>query len=166
METSGCNCVISIDSSYNCTKSDNKIIKNCFNNFMRTFQKLNVFEICSKYCPLECDSSSFQVYINTERLPTTGNISITTNINSFSNKYLNFYKTYEDLQKRFFRIIIYYSDLKYIYIKQEPKTLIADLVSNIGGTFGLFLGISFLSLIEFVEIIIETLSVITNFRNN
>ena len=42
-------------------------------------------------------------------------------------------------------------------MKQEPKILLTDLVSNIGGTLGLFLGISFLSFIELFELIIEIL---------
>ena len=40
-------------------------------------------------------------------------------------------------------------------ISQQPITSLTDLISNTGGILGLFLGMSFLSLIEFVEAIIE-----------
>jgi len=43
---------------------------------------------------------------------------------------------------------------------KDAKIEIVDLVSGIGGLLGLFLGMSFLSLAEIIEIIIET-SVIT-----
>ncbi len=50
---------------------------------------------------------------------------------------------------------IYYESLKYISIRQIPKTKPFDLISNIGGIFGLFIGVSFVSLFEISELIIE-----------
>jgi len=38
------------------------------------------------------------------------------------------------------------------------KTEFFDLVSNIGGTFGLFLGLSFFTFVEIIEIIFELLN--------
>ncbi len=35
-------------------------------------------------------------------------------------------------------------------VKQEIKTLFADLVASVGGTLGLFLGLSFLSFVELI----------------
>jgi hypothetical protein len=63
--------------------------------------------------------------------------------------------TFEELQKKSIAISIFYSDLSYIYIGESVKTLVIDLFSNIGGTLGLFVGVSMLSLIEIVEILIE-----------
>jgi hypothetical protein len=39
-----------------------------------------------------------------------------------------------------------------------------DFISNIGGIFGLFLGISFLSFIEIFEILIENLFIVYKIR--
>ena len=50
---------------------------------------------------------------------------------------------------------IYYNELKYTLISEEPKTEIFNFISNIGGILGLFLGVSFLSIIEIFEIIFE-----------
>ena len=52
-------------------------------------------------------------------------------------------------------ILIYYKELEYIFISQEAKTETFSFVSNIGGIFGLFLGISFLSFVEILEVLIE-----------
>ena len=52
-------------------------------------------------------------------------------------------------------INIYYQSLKYTSIIQLPKTKPKQLVSNLGGYLGLFVGLSFVSLFEIVEIIFE-----------
>ena len=49
----------------------------------------------------------------------------------------------------------YYKDLNYLLISQEIKMEITDLVANIGGLFGLFLGASFLSFIEIFLLLFE-----------
>ena len=70
------------------------------------------------------------------------------------------FKDYESLQRHFVSIRVNYPDLKYTYISQKPKVGIDDLVSNIGGIFGLFLGISFLTFAEFFIFILEILNIL------
>jgi hypothetical protein len=52
-------------------------------------------------------------------------------------------------------IRIYYDDLKYTWINQQPKIELFGLISNIGGSLSLFVGISFISFLEFFEITFE-----------
>jgi hypothetical protein len=40
-------------------------------------------------------------------------------------------------------------------INEIPSTLLIDLVGNIGGQLGLFIGISLLSFIEIIELFID-----------
>jgi hypothetical protein len=40
--------------------------------------------------------------------------------------------------------------------------LLIDLISNIGGILGLFLGVSFLSIIELIELFLEILFLLYN----
>ena len=143
-EESGCNCIKTLSSSSGCQNSKNETVKKCYDSFLNNFQKRNIFEICSRYCPLECVSSNFLIYTNAEQLPFTGNISGKHNLR---------FETYEEAHKRFVSLKVYYPQLKYTYISQQPKTEMVDLVSDIGGTLGLFLGISFLSFIEIFDII-------------
>ena len=53
------------------------------------------------------------------------------------------------------KILVYYESLKYTLISQQPKTQLLNLIPNIGGALGLFIGISFLSFIEIIELFIE-----------
>ena len=63
--------------------------------------------------------------------------------------------TYDQLKERSIYLNIFYSNLNYLQISESPKTSLNDLMSNVGGTLGLYIGISFLSLIEIVEIVCE-----------
>ena len=55
----------------------------------------------------------------------------------------------------FYGIRIYYEELKYTLISQQSKIELFGLISNIGGTLGLFLGFSFVSFLEIFEIFAE-----------
>ena len=52
-------------------------------------------------------------------------------------------------------INVYYESLDYTNINQVAKMDEWDLISNIGGNLGLFIGFSFLNLVELIELIIE-----------
>ncbi len=52
-----------------------------------------------------------------------------------------------------------YALLEQTIISEEKKFEVNDLVSSIGGVLGVFLGLSFLNLIEIVEIFLQTLLV-------
>lgn len=149
LEQSGCNCVKTYDSSTECSISKNETVKACYTNFTSEIQKKNIFEMCAKYCPLACDTISYSIGVYEQNLPAFGNISKEYDFASFG--------TYERALKDYISVRVFYPDLKYTFIKQNPKLEIFDLVSGIGGTFGLFLGISFLSFIEIIDCIIEFL---------
>jgi hypothetical protein len=53
--------------------------------------------------------------------------------------------------------------MSFTEITEKPSFPFVDLISNVGGTFGLFLGIILLSFLEVVEIIYEMLFI--NFKN-
>jgi uncharacterized membrane protein (UPF0136 family) len=55
---------------------------------------------------------------------------------------------------------VYYSKLGYLSITQMKKVEFMDLLATIGGLLGFFIGMSLLSFIEFLEIIIEILFIL------
>ena len=147
LEQTNCNCINPIDYSNNCMDTDI-----CYNTFITEFQNKNVDEIFSNYCPYECETNSIDIsMMNSEQLPCSGNIS-----NKNKNfDYKNVFENYEQVQKRFVSVKIYFNEMKYTFISQKPKTEVVDLVSNMGGTMGLFLGVSFLSFVEIFEFFTE-----------
>lgn len=134
----------------NCYKKidEKSVIRNQTLSFIESFQQNNSFKICSDYCPLECDSASFEISHDFEPI-----ISYSKSSNGF---YYKKFQTYENISRSFLSLHIYYEDLKYTLISQSPKMQVYDLVSNIGGTLGLFLGMSFLSFVEIFEVFLES----------
>ena len=57
---------------------------------------------------------------------------------------------------KFLELHVYYDSLSYILSKDSPSMDIVMLLSNLGGTIGLFLGISMLSVCEIVHVLIES----------
>lgn len=53
------------------------------------------------------------------------------------------------------QISVFYSALGYEQYQEQAKMEVIDLVSNIGGTLGLFLGMSFLSFVEILDVFLQ-----------
>ncbi len=111
---------------------ESSVINSCTFMSKRNFYQQDVKEYCSLYCPLECDSVSFSVQINTFKA-----------------------LFFTDPNVAYFKI--FYRSLKYTLITQKPKMLPFDVISNVGGTLGLFVGLSFVSLFEITEMVIEVI---------
>jgi len=121
---------------------NNKTIIRCIDSF---FRESNNYELCSTlYCPLECESLTYDLSLNSQSVIGHGNVSL-----------YNIINTFEDTYKTFYPLRFYYGDLKYTLIKQQPKIELFGLISNIGGLLGLFLGFSFISLLELFEVVAE-----------
>ena len=71
--------------------------------------------------------------------------------------------THESLKRNLVQISVYYADLGYSQFDEVASMTWIDLTSSIGGTLGLFLGMSFLSFMEFFDIFLQ---IIFYKRNN
>lgn len=63
--------------------------------------------------------------------------------------------TLDMLKRNVLELSVFYGDLGYDRYSESAKMNVVDLISGIGGTLGLFLGMSFLSLIEILDIILH-----------
>ena len=70
-------------------------------------------------------------------------------------KNINKIETIDDARKNLLLINIYYSDISYTYISESPYWTWTSLFSNFGGQLGLFIGMSVLSFIEFIDLIFQ-----------
>ena len=73
--------------------------------------------------------------------------------------------TYDLIKQSVLALNVFYDNLAYTEITQQPKMQIFDIISNVGGLLGLFIGISFLSVIEIFEIIFEIFYIILRTNN-
>ena len=135
------------------------MVNNCSN---KVFDSFSYEAECAQQCPLECDTTYFSLFEKfsptflTEFEGFDKNISANFDLSNL---------TAEQIENIvWFRVK--YENLKYTEISQTAKTTFADLVSNLGGIIGVFLGLSFLSLIEVVELFLEVLRILSDFRSN
>ncbi len=123
----------------------------CYRSKRDTFYDNSPRKSCSALCPIECDSNDLRITSSSFDYPVEGIV----NGGDDHNLYKHF-KAYDKVRENYSEFLVYYSDLQYTEIEELAKVNLSDLISNFGGTLGLFIGMSFLSFVEIFEIIIET----------
>jgi len=108
---------------------------------------------CNDLCPLECESTQYKM--SQSMLSLTDYSEYTLPWIPVLKKKLNLrINSTEEFNRNYLEIGVYFDSLKYTKISQTPKTCLSGLVSNFGGSFGLFLDLSFLSVCRAIEFIL------------
>ena len=152
-QTNPCNCYLTSLDEEPYYKCGNK--NSCYEKFNKNFKQT---EKCSHLCPLECDQYSYEIFHTPHKVTGTGKVNEFNDLD-YVYSFLPDFQTYENVSKSYFLINAYYEDSKYILISQQPKIELFDLVSNLGGILGLFIGFSFISLLEIIEVLAELIYV-------
>ncbi len=143
LENNSCNC----SHSENLIQTSELCDSNCMDDGIIKLQEENDNDLCSDYCPFECDTFEYIISTSSYHLPDNG--------------VLNGFKSFDEMQKNYFSFYVYFDQLEYTSHTETAKMLVDDLASNIGGTCGLFIGMSFLSFLEFFEFIIEAFFILS-----
>lgn len=139
----------------------------CDGQAQSSFFAQDVKAICGDECPLECTSINYMSTLSFNNYPSEAYASVLVNNQKVRQRFANRSNiTYDELKRNLVSVFVYYDDLIYKSYTESAKMNIADLISNIGGTFGLFLGLSFLSFIEIVDVIIHIFCLILKFRTS
>jgi hypothetical protein len=109
--------------------------------------KKGIYETCFD-CPEECDSIQYDISHSFAKILTQNEL--------FNNVQIENYVFFN----------VYYENLQYTVIDQIAQMNVFDLISNIGGNLGLFIGISFLSFAELIELLVEILCIIFSKKGN
>ncbi len=94
-------------------------------NLQSVVSAFNAAKSCQ--CPYECDTVTYDASVNRQPYY-DANIS---------------------------KLFLFYRQLKYESITQIPKTGFPELISAIGGTLGLFVGLRLLSFVEILEFVLQ-----------
>jgi len=89
--------------------------------------------------------------------PTRENFNFVQN-ESLSNEDEN--STWEEYINSHLTLNIFFPSQEYTEIRETPKMLVLDLISNLGGVLGIFLGFSIFSFIELFEILIRVVIIL------
>ena len=127
----------------------------CFYNHAYNISKNNnKTETCYSECPIECNETDFITQIS--QTPMVSDLFLKRYLNSnFTSTFPNGIVTSKTLNDNLARVNIYYEKLSYTVITESPAMSIVSLCSSIGGTLSLFLGVSVLSIVEVIELLIE-----------
>ena len=109
-------------------------------------------QLCGDDCPLECDSVTYLAVPSSVIYPSdmfAAQLKRNSDVQEKFNGRTNI--TTEELRSNLLVINVFYSSLSYQSFTESPKTQVVDLVSNIGGILGLFLGLSFISFADFFD---------------
>lgn len=108
-------------------------------------------------CPRECSTQSFQFTVASSYFPADAYGAILMNQSSLktliTGKGLSM--STSALQKSLVMVNVFYEDMKYSYYSESEALPWLDLMSNVGGIMGLYIGISFLSFVEIVEVLMQ-----------
>jgi hypothetical protein len=123
-------------------------------------------------CPPECELTSYDTHSSFSTYPNSENYENLIKVfpiivDNYRNENVSIDQIdYDRLKLSVSCAYIYFSDLKYVYIEQSPTRLLVDLLSSLGGTLGLFTGISFLSFVEIFELSIEIFYIFIDKKRN
>ena len=129
--------------------------------YLKTFyaSTANIDTLCSQECPLECDYVTYELTASSLSYP---NKHFFEEMKNVSKEYENM--SIDELKGSHLALNIFYPNKEYTEISESPKTNFVDLISNLGGALGIFLGLSVFSFIEIFEVMLKILFVL--FRKN
>ncbi len=124
----------------------------CINEQYENYAKQpEIKEICNMDCPLECDWISYEIQLSSSEKPTREIFNLYKQTDGKHRTNL----TYAEYKDNFVYLNVFYPYLKSNEIVEKPKVTMADLLANIGGSMGIFLGFSVFSIIELCELLVR-----------
>lgn len=117
--------------------------------------------ICYSKCPIECLEVVYDLKTNQAKYPSEWYSQLLLNNSFFLNLVVNNsgpnetklpYPTMGSLSWNTLMVNLYYDEMNYYYIMEEPTMSFEIMLACIGGNMGLFLGCSILFLVELFEL--------------
>jgi hypothetical protein len=127
----------------------------CKTSAQSTFYKSSqLIGACYDHCPVECTEVQYDLTVSTSSYPTEWYAQVLTNNTKFNvviNTYLansnvsliNYTNNFNELKNAIARVNVFYEDLRYTEIDDNPAMDSIGLLGTLGGNLGLFLGKNF-----------------------
>jgi hypothetical protein len=117
----------------------------CIINVLDSFNS-NQTTKCNELCPFECESVEYSTSSNKALYPNKFYLE------QVLVKYVQYYgKNITVNSQSVAKVNVYYESMNYAVTTSSISITVDDLFSNFGGTLGLYLGISILSMVEIIE---------------
>jgi len=112
-------------------------------------------EKCLNECPLECESVTYDYTVSSLIFPSKEFYQATVNDLDFMKRNFAANLSFDLFKEEYLSLNVFISTNKYTLITEIPKITQTDLITNVGGSIGIFLGFSIFSLIEVMELLIQ-----------
>ncbi|CAF1010201.1 unnamed protein product [Brachionus calyciflorus] len=154
-----CNCSVTTFPDFYKEKSCSGIDQSiCLQQVFDMAKNTDFFsDTCYQECPLECDGMTFQKTVSTTQY---SNFQFEEYLKM--SRFTRYFNRTEVNGNDFTAFSVYYENLGYINIEESPSMEWVDLLSNLGGIAGLFLGVSFLSFVEIIECAMQIILIFIN----
>jgi amiloride-sensitive sodium channel len=124
--------------------------------FDKYYREIIFDDECSEKCQIECIRTAFEYTKSNLDYPSENYLSILMSDKKlYASKFKN--KSREEIKKSLINLNIYFKNMEYTQFEELEKMTILDLISSFGGLLGLFLGLSWLSLAELVDVFLKIL---------
>lgn len=156
-QSSVCNCSIDteweVEGLESCrTSKYTKCLTDVYNNIIYETDDFNTKVL--KECPEECDYTLYSKSVLVGDYGTPAEVAIRLRSNDYlRERHPN--STWQEVRDTILLLRVFYDELKYTHQSQIAKWGLADLVSALGGTLGVFMGMSLMSLFEIFTFLFE-----------
>jgi len=106
-------------------------------------------------CPLECNSSEFSLSLTSQTISGIGFANFIHQTPAFLSDFNATLVNVETASNKFVQLFAYYDTLTYFKSVDTPSMDIVGFLGSVGGTLGLFLGISVFSICELIHVLVE-----------
>jgi len=161
------NCSFSyFHSLYNVTQCTNGFSLKFWFSYGDNFNGTFINENCISSCPLECNQNIYDTSTSSSILNGYSYIYDILTRPNLSKDFINRTLDASSAEKSFVQLNIFYESLSYTLTEESPQIDTVSLIGSIGGNLSLFLGVSFFSLSEIVEVIVEIIFILNQRKEN
>ena len=112
---------------------------------------------CIPQCPLECNRTEYKASLTNSQFSAEIYYDFFRQYSSFHSKYDEEEITLKVVKEGLTKLNVYYDSLTFTEMTESVSMNSVSLLSSIGGFMGMFLGMSLMTLVEVLEIIIKFL---------
>lgn len=121
---------------------------------------------CSNLCPHQCETVNFDVTVSYSDFPSYLMYKriLMTDMDKLAALLKTRKITHEVFSRSLAAVDIHFNEVKVTEMEESPAMTVVELISNIGGTIGLFISFSILGVVEFIELVIEAAIIMVKSR--
>lgn len=138
----------------------------CSIKFLKEFGNSTAKNKCDLNCPNECKTVKFEHRLSFSDFPSESYANYLINSNNNNTLWSSSHMNYTKLKKSSTAFDLYFDEFSFTSIYEVPALSLNDLISNIGGYLALYIGISLVSLCQFLEIFIKLILIFLNKKKN